>query len=42
MSEETKTFQIQSSALSDRGLNERRPLPADMAAKIQQAIREAR
>jgi len=23
-------------------LNERRPLPADMAAKIQQAIREAR
>ena len=29
MSEETKTFQIQSSALSDRGLNERRPLNED-------------
>ena len=29
MSEETKTFQIRSSALSDRGLNERRPLNED-------------
>lgn len=29
MSDETKTFQIQSSALSDRGLNERRPLNED-------------
>src|SRR5512145_3203287 len=29
MSEETKTFQIQSSALSDRGMNERRPLNED-------------
>lgn len=29
MSEETKTFQVQSSALSDRGLNERRPLNED-------------
>ena len=29
MSENTKTFQIQSSALSDRGLNERRPLNED-------------
>lgn len=29
MSEETKTFQIQSSALTDRGLNERRPLNED-------------
>ena len=29
MSEQTKTFQIQSSALSDRGLNERRPLNED-------------
>jgi serine/threonine protein phosphatase PrpC len=29
MSEETKTFSIQSSALSDRGLNERRPLNED-------------
>ncbi|HEU5460159.1 MAG TPA: PP2C family serine/threonine-protein phosphatase [Pyrinomonadaceae bacterium] len=29
MSEEIKTFQIQSSALSDRGLNERRPLNED-------------
>jgi protein phosphatase len=29
MSEEAKTFQIQSSVLSDRGLNERRPLNED-------------
>jgi protein phosphatase len=29
MSENTKTFQIQSSALTDRGLNERRPLNED-------------
>ena len=29
MSEDTKTFQIQSSALTDRGLNERRPLNED-------------
>ncbi len=29
MSEETKTFQIHSSALTDRGLNERRPLNED-------------
>src|ERR1044071_9251765 len=29
MSEDTKTFQIQSAALSDRGLNERRPLNED-------------
>lgn len=29
MSEDTKTFQVQSSALSDRGLNERRPLNED-------------
>src|SRR5688500_1078081 len=29
MSEQTKTFQIQSSSLSDRGLNERRPLNED-------------
>jgi serine/threonine protein phosphatase PrpC len=29
MSEETKTFQVQSSALTDRGLNERRPLNED-------------
>ena len=29
MSEDTKTFQIRSSALSDRGLNERRPLNED-------------
>ena len=29
MSEHTKTFQIQSSALTDRGLNERRPLNED-------------
>ena len=29
MSQETKTFQVQSSALSDRGLNERRPLNED-------------
>ena len=29
MSEETKTFQIESAALSDRGLNERRPLNED-------------
>src|SRR4026209_2049751 len=29
MSEETKTFQVQSAALSDRGLNERRPLNED-------------
>src|ERR671918_2794503 len=29
MSEQTKTFQIQSSALTDRGLNERRPLNED-------------
>ena len=29
MSEETKTFPIESSALSDRGLNERRPLNED-------------
>lgn len=29
MTEETKTFQVQSSALTDRGLNERRPLNED-------------
>ena len=29
MSEDTRTFQIQSSALTDRGLNERRPLNED-------------
>ena len=29
MSEDTKTFQVQSAALSDRGLNERRPLNED-------------
>jgi serine/threonine protein phosphatase PrpC len=29
MSEHTKTFQVQSSALSDRGLNDRRPLNED-------------
>ena len=29
MSEDTKTFQVQSSALSDRGLNDRRPLNED-------------
>ncbi len=29
MSQKTKTFQVQSSALSDRGLNERRPLNED-------------
>ena len=29
MSEDTKTFQIESAALSDRGLNERRPLNED-------------
>src|SRR6185369_7544019 len=29
MSEETKTFQVQSAALTDRGLNERRPLNED-------------
>src|SRR5215212_8286373 len=29
MSEETKTFQVQSSSLTDRGLNERRPLNED-------------
>jgi len=29
MSEETKTFQVQSSVLTDRGLNERRPLNED-------------
>ena len=29
MSEETKTFEVQSAALSDRGLNERRPLNED-------------
>ena len=29
MSEETKTLQVQSAALSDRGLNERRPLNED-------------
>ena len=29
MSEQTKTFQIQSSSLTDRGLNERRPLNED-------------
>src|SRR5919107_2568070 len=29
MSEQTKTFQVQSSALTDRGLNERRPLNED-------------
>jgi serine/threonine protein phosphatase PrpC len=29
MSEETKTYQVQSSALTDRGLNERRPLNED-------------
>jgi serine/threonine protein phosphatase PrpC len=29
MSEDTKTFQVQSSALTDRGLNERRPLNED-------------
>src|SRR5918993_5373608 len=29
MSEETKTFQVQSSAITDRGLNERRPLNED-------------
>jgi serine/threonine protein phosphatase PrpC len=29
MSEDTKTFQIQSSSLTDRGLNERRPLNED-------------
>jgi len=29
MSEETKTFQVHSSALTDRGLNERRPLNED-------------
>src|SRR5215813_2169891 len=29
MSEDTKTFQVQSAALTDRGLNERRPLNED-------------
>ena len=29
MSEDRNTFQVQSSALSDRGLNERRPLNED-------------
>src|SRR5215207_61969 len=29
MSEETKTFQVQSSSLTDRGMNERRPLNED-------------
>jgi serine/threonine protein phosphatase PrpC len=29
MSEETKTFQVQSAAITDRGLNERRPLNED-------------
>src|ERR671911_662299 len=29
MTEETKTFQVQSSAITDRGLNERRPLNED-------------
>ena len=29
MSEETKTLQVESAALSDRGLNERRPLNED-------------
>jgi serine/threonine protein phosphatase PrpC len=29
MSEDTKTFQVQSSALTDRGLNDRRPLNED-------------
>ena len=29
MSEETQTFQVQSAALTDRGLNERRPLNED-------------
>ena len=29
MSEETKTFQVESASLTDRGLNERRPLNED-------------
>ena len=29
MSDETQTFQVQSAALTDRGLNERRPLNED-------------
>jgi protein phosphatase len=36
MSEDTKTFQVQSAALTDRGLNERRPLNEDSLLHDQQ------
>jgi len=36
MSEDTKTFQVQSAALTDRGLNERRPLNEDALLHDQQ------
>src|SRR4026209_16892 len=38
MSEETKTFQVQSAALSDRGLNERRPLNEDALLHDQERL----
>ena len=38
MSEETKTFEVQSAALSDRGLNERRPLNEDALLHDQERL----